>query len=79
MLERGYTSRQATKAIQRATSLEEVFEWLHPPESLGAVTIEHVHAARDAAEHQERVRECAAAVWSAWGRYHETVRGWAEL
>lgn len=79
MLERGYVSRQATKAVQRATSLENVFEWLDPPESLGVVTIEHVHGARDAAAHQERVREWAAAVWSAWERYHETVRGWARL
>ena len=79
MLERGYASRQATKAIQRATSLDDVFEWLDPPDSLGALTSEHVHAARGAAAHQERVREWAAAVWNAWDRYHETVRRWAKL
>jgi len=43
------------------------------------VTVEHVHAAQDTAAHQERAREWAAAVWSAWERYHETVRRWANL
>ena len=65
--------------MKRATSLEDVLEWLDPPESLGAVTIEHVHAAHDVAAHQERVREWAAAVWCAWERHHETVRRWAKL
>ena len=76
MLERSYASRKATKAIQQATSLEGVFEWLDPPESLGAVTIEHVHVAQDATAHHARVREWAAAVWSGTTK---RCRRWASL
>lgn len=77
MLERGLRHEKANAAMKWASRLKRDFVWLEPPASLGGLTVLHVHAARNPAEHLERVREWAGSVWEAWSPHHETVRRWA--
>lgn len=51
----------------------------HPaPRQRGALTIVHVHQARDPEDHLRRVREWAQSVWAAWHGYHQVARQWIE-
>jgi hypothetical protein len=74
VLELGQTPQQATKLIQRATTVSMDFQWLEPPSSMGAITIVDVHAAREAEEYKKAVHEWARSVWNEWRQYHATVR-----
>ncbi|HEX5041879.1 MAG TPA: DUF5946 family protein [Candidatus Polarisedimenticolaceae bacterium] len=47
-----------------------------PPLQRGALTVAHVHDARDPDEHVRRVREWAASTWEAWRGYHGLAREW---
>ncbi|MGH3147808.1 MAG: DUF5946 family protein [Rubrobacter sp.] len=76
-IERGLHHEKANAAMKWASRLKRDFVWLEPPASLGGLTVLHAHAARDPAEHQERVREWARCVWDAWSPHHETIRLWA--
>lgn len=67
----GDTVRGATKA-----GVEDAFVWLEPPASMGTVTVLDVAAARDAADHQDRVWRWARSVWEAWAPHHETIAAW---
>jgi hypothetical protein len=62
--------------IRRAVETKGRFTWLQPPENMGAITVVDVWTARDAAEHEEKVREWAASAWAAWSCHHATVRLW---
>ncbi len=77
VFELGRTPQQARKTIQRAVQHKKDFVWLDPPESLGAMTILEIHAARDHSEHTTRVREWALSVWRAWEPHHAMIRRWA--
>lgn len=76
VLERGAGAHEATAAIRKAVA-RGGFEWLEPPASLGAVGVGDVLDAVDLAEHEQRVRRWAAAVWAAWEPHAATVRRWA--
>jgi len=47
-----------------------------PPRQRGALTITHVHEARDPGEHIRRVREWAASTWDAWRGYRGVAKQW---
>ena len=47
-------------------------------EELGELTIAHILDADDGAEHERRVREWAADVWSAYDAYHDLAQEWIE-
>jgi len=78
-LEKGMTSDQTMKAMQRAADRSAAFVWLDPPYPLGEVTVVDVLEAKAPAEHNERVERWARSVWKAWSPHHETVRRWAKL
>jgi hypothetical protein len=46
----------------------------HIPERRGGLTVMYVHAAADADEHVERIREWARDVWGAWSEHHDLAR-----
>lgn len=52
--------------------------WLAPPQDRGAITVAHVAAAQDVAEHERRVGEWGRSVWDAWAVHHATVRRWLD-
>ena len=79
VLERGLTSKKATRALARVVERSAAFVWLDPPASPGRLTVLDVRDARDLAEHERRVRLWAESVWNAWSRHHDTVRRWAML
>jgi hypothetical protein len=77
VLERGYASDQATQMMGRAIArYKDGFEWLPPPDSLGAVTVLDVVGARTLAEHSSRVERWARSVWQAWAQHHDAIRAW---
>ena len=55
MLEGGATAAQATATMQSAARRKELFRWLEPPPSPGAVTVANVHRAASPEEHGARV------------------------
>ncbi len=46
----------------------------HLPKRRGDLTVTYIHAAADADEHIERVREWARDVWGAWSEHHDLAR-----
>ena len=51
----------------------------HPdPRQRGALTIIHVHEAKEPDEHVRRVREWARSAWDAWSAYHHVAQQWIE-
>jgi hypothetical protein len=48
------------------------------PQHRGELTVVHVHAATDPADHLGRVREWALSTWQAWHDYHQLARHWVE-
>lgn len=53
-----------------------VFSWLAPPKSLGAVTIADVAHAHTADEHSKLVLSWAKDVWKQWHTYHDLIEGY---
>lgn len=76
VLERNVDVQRATRAMQTAVKTKGRFVWLAPPASLGAVTVADVRTAKDADEHEQRVRAWTRSAWEAWQPHHETIRGW---
>jgi len=76
-LEMGASPMQVIRVRQTGAKEKGRFSWLTPPEDPGRLTIVHVHQARDANEHIERVTAWAHSVWTAWTIHHATVRVWA--
>ena len=68
---------QATAFLQRLARRKD-FAWLEPPDSVGEITVVHVHGASGPQEHARRVEEWAQSAWQAWAVHHGTVRGWVE-
>jgi len=46
------------------------------PQQRGNITIKYVHSAIAAEEHENRVREWANSVWSAWSGHHDLAKLW---
>jgi hypothetical protein len=76
VLENGASGQWAAKLIGEAVKAKGRFTWLQPPPSLGPVTVVDVWNANGPAEHETKVREWAASVWSAWSPHHATLRLW---
>lgn len=79
VLERGWDSERATKAMQRAAERKKELVWLEPPAFLGSITVRSVHETSEPEEHVRRVRAWAENVWQAWSAHHATVRLWSPL
>jgi hypothetical protein len=77
LLERDFTSPQATEAIREALQRQARFVWLEPPPTMGSITVLDVRGASDVAEHQRLVWQWARSVWAAWSPHHGTIRKWA--
>lgn len=77
LVERGFESTAAIRAIRSALKFRDSFEWLTPPESLGDVTILYVRDATTPQTHTSRVREWASSVWRAWSPHHQVIHKWA--
>lgn len=54
------------------------FTWLEPPPMEGRLTVLDVLGAKDADEHERRVRAWGRDVWEAWSSHHDTVWEWVE-
>jgi hypothetical protein len=79
VVERGLSLERAARVRSAATDrLTGGFTWLEPPPEPARLTIGDVVEAPDAAAHQARVREWAAAVWENWAPHHETVHRWID-
>jgi hypothetical protein len=78
VLERGYSSEQATEGIRRALGHRQDFHWLEPPSPLGNLTILDVRNATNYLQHETMVQRWAESVWQAWFPHHETIRHWAK-
>ncbi len=78
-LEHGAPPARAREAIIASLAIAYRFVWLDPPGWAGALTILDVRGARNAGEHEARVRAWAESVWRAWSPHHAAVRAWADL
>lgn len=63
--------RQAGKAFEQ---VYRALPYLPPPADPRALTIMDVHGADDPADHAQRVRRYAQAVWQAWAVHHTWAR-----
>lgn len=68
----------AAPRLHRQMSHRPEFAWLDPPSMRGRKNVLDVLAARDADDHERRVRAWGADVWAAWSEHHDTVWGWVE-
>jgi hypothetical protein len=78
VVERGMDASRAAWMRQRATRIHKELGCLDPPAFRGAMTVLDVVKATTPEDHARLVGEWAATVWSAWGAYHDVVRGWVE-
>lgn len=76
VLERGLAGAYATRVMGEATTKKERFFWLHPPSTLGGVTVSDLAGVDTPLRHELGVRAWAESAWSAWAEHHATVRGW---
>jgi len=61
----------------RQRSLNKLYVWLEPPESLGALTIVDVANSSDEKTYVDTVKRWAQSTWEAWVAYHDIVKRWA--
>jgi len=79
VLERGGSPEAGSGFKQKVKAqLKDEFEWLEPPNTVGEITVVEVAAARDAAQHVERVNAWAQSTWDAWVAHHDTIRAWID-
>jgi hypothetical protein len=76
LLERGLPMQRANDAMLKASEREDLYVWLAPPASLGAVTVADVWQATDVETHMAAVRRWAESAWQAWACHHRTIREW---
>jgi hypothetical protein len=71
--EQGVTPTRVPPLLQRLTQRT---RWPHlePPAERAVLTIQDVALAANRAEHAQRVREWAAAVWRSWDAHHGVAR-----
>lgn len=74
--EKALPQERITRAMSRMAKRPD-YLWLEPQPLAYAMTVLDVTAARDAAEHAQRVREWARAAWAAWSDHHAIVEAWA--
>ncbi len=73
MLERGIAPVKVSPLLQRLT-MRANWPHLDPPEERASITVYDVALADSPQTHVLRVREWAAAVWSAWSPYQHVAR-----
>jgi hypothetical protein len=76
LLERGLDAHRANAVMVIIAAHKSRFVPLHPPASLGAITVADVYATAGPVEHRDAVRRWAASVWQAWAPCHGVVQGW---
>lgn len=76
ILREGYTTQNATRAMQQAAKMKSKFHWLLPPATRGSVTVADVHKATSAKDHKEMVRKWAEEAWVAWSEHHDIITQW---
>jgi hypothetical protein len=74
MLEHGLDGVASARAKARLATPDATFDWLEPPEALGAMTVLDIPVTGTAQEQIEAVRRWAQSVWAAWESHHESVR-----
>jgi hypothetical protein len=76
ILERKVPLHKVTSYLQLLLQQGEVtFEWLQPPKGLGDVTVADVRNANTLEEHIVLVQKWSIAVWQAWSKHHDHIRG----
>lgn len=75
--EHGLSGAQAKRAVAQLLAQADRFAWLDPPNPNGNLTISHVFAAGDFAEHCRLVEGWAWDIWNAWSAQHNQVNDWA--
>ena len=78
-LERGLAPERANAAMRAAAARKDLYRWLDPPPSRGAITVADVVSARTADEHAAAVRAWASSAWDAWSVHHRVVRTWLPI
>jgi hypothetical protein len=78
VLERAVPVQQATELLQKFALSKEHLTWLDLPATRGKITVAHVQAAKDAAEHVKWIWDWAAAAWSAWSQHHQIIYDWLQ-
>lgn len=69
-------SIQLRKKLSEKQKTDSLFQWLEPPENMGALTVEYVWKATTPDEHCKRVQEWAASTWVAWQNHHQPIKNW---
>ena len=77
-LEHPEEATELNATIQRWLSTNPPLDRPQPPASRGSRTIADVAQARDADEHERRVRAWAASAWAAWSEHQPVAREWIE-
>lgn len=78
VLEQGLDARAAHKTVQRISGAEAAWPYLEPPHDLTGCSASDVLEAANEAEHDARVLQWAAHVWSCWSAHHTTIRQWCQ-
>lgn len=73
-LDEGWDGLRVRDAHQRLAAASRAWPAFPAPPSRGALTIFDVALATSPADHVERLRAWAAAVWAAWAASHDAVR-----
>jgi hypothetical protein len=76
LLECGLEMSRANDAMLKATESNKKFVWLEPPPSRGAITVVHVHRAKNPQEHLMCISKWAESAWQAWSPHHSQIRAW---
>ena len=76
VLEKHAPYSYADQILQAAVRGKIPFAWLTPPQSMGAITVAHVHEGDSVDEHRARVTTWARSAWSAWADHHDIIRTW---
>jgi hypothetical protein len=79
ILEKGFDSVEATRAMRRALQYKTSFTWLEPPVSMGKFTIVDVAQTTNLKDYETIVRQWGESAWLAWTRHHGQIRDWASL
>jgi hypothetical protein len=78
-LERGWPIGRVNEATPGISARQkDRYPWLTPPAARGGLSVAEVLRATDPEEHRVLVAQWARAVWNAWSRHHEMVRGWVD-
>ncbi|WP_174284617.1 DUF5946 family protein [Sphingomonas bacterium] len=73
VVDRSLAPEFARRVIGALATQSEQLTWLTPPAQLGAITVAHVAAAEQPADHINIVQNWAGSVWAAWKIHHPAI------